>query len=142
MDISRCFKQHNNVFYCSHCYHYYVLSLEQIIQLKKLHSFHKYNDSITPFQEVCMLCCEGVMIPFSFFDSNGNFVENFNVTGIKKDIKHKIRVPNDKIILSSIILFQNNELDPFTDRFKKHFLLIFSENIHYIIAKLRSIFHC
>ncbi|MDR4503172.1 MAG: hypothetical protein MRK01_00070 [Candidatus Scalindua sp.] len=103
MDISRCFEKKHNLFRCTHCSYEYVLSLKEIIKTKRKQPFHKYDENISPFQEVCMMCCKGLMIPLKFTNGSGETV-------IFKQIKPKVSMPDDETILARIILFQNEEI--------------------------------
>jgi hypothetical protein len=64
--------------------------------------FHKYDETIAPFQEVCMMCCKGLMIPVEFTNANGETVRFHQ-------IKPKVSLPDNETILARIILFQNEE---------------------------------
>ncbi len=103
MDISRCFKRKGNLFRCSHCSYEYILSRKEIIKTKRMQLFHIYDENISPFQEICMMCCKGLMIPVEFTNINGEPVL-FHKT------KPKISMPDDQTILARIILFQNEEI--------------------------------
>jgi hypothetical protein len=103
MDISRCFKRKGNLFRCSHCSYEYILSRKEVIKTKKKQPFHIYDENISPFQEICMMCCKGLMIPVEFTNTNGETV-------LFHQTKPKISMPDDQTILARIILFQNEEI--------------------------------
>lgn len=58
---------------------------------------------MSPFQEVCMMCCKGLMIPVKFTKSNGETV-------LFHQTKQKVSMPDNETILARIILFQNEEI--------------------------------
>ncbi len=103
MDISLCFKRKGNICRCTHCAYEYTISRKEIIKTKKKQSFHKYNESVSPFQEVCMMCCKGLMIPVEFTNDNGE-------KALFHQTKQKVSMPDDETILARIILFQNEEI--------------------------------
>ena len=103
MDISRCFKRKGNICRCTHCSYEYIISRKEIIKTKKKQSFHKYDESVSPFQEVCMMCCKGLMIPVEFTNDNGEIV-------LIHQTKPKISMPDNETIFARIILFQNEEI--------------------------------
>ena len=103
MDISRCLEKKYNSFRCTYCSYEYVLSLKEIIKTKRKQSFHKYDENISPFQEVCMMCCKGLMIPVKFTDALGKTI-------LFHQIKPNVSLPDDETILARIILFQNEEI--------------------------------
>ena len=59
---------------CTHCSYEYIISRKEIIQTKKKQPFHVYDENISPFQEVCMMCCKGIMIQVEFTNGNGKTV--------------------------------------------------------------------
>ncbi len=79
------------------------MSRKEIIKTKKKQSFHKYDESVSPFQEVCMMCCKGLMIPVEFTNDNGETV-------LFHQTKPKVSMPDNETILARIILFQNEEI--------------------------------
>lgn len=104
MDISICFKRKGNICRYTHCAYEYIISRTEIIDTKKKPLFHIYDENVSPFQEICMMCCKGLMIPVEFTNTNGETV-------LFHQTKPKISMPDDQTILARIILFQNDAIE-------------------------------
>ena len=91
---------------CTHCSYEYTLSLRQIKKIKKHQkNIWPYDESLCFFQEFCVHCCKGLIIPVNFTDKHGN---NYSF----HKLKHKLSLPDDETILKRIIQFRNDIGDP------------------------------